>query len=146
MFRQVIKSSVHGLTAGLLCGLAGVALVLLGMTGCAGGAGADTAPNAEAIVKAFTDAGLPAEQPRDNTSKGWCDDDQYGCKQFYTTENVTVITAPSKGGIKRATSGATASGFYVSKDGRVMLSFLAQGTAEDQQVKYEKALETYLTK
>lgn len=128
-------------TAALIA--AAAALIL---TGCAGGAGADTSPKAEAIVKAFTDAGLPAEQPRDNTSKGWCDDDQYGCKQFYTTESVTVITAPSKDGIKRATSGTTASGFYVSKDGRVMLSFLAQGTAEDQQAQYEKALETYLAK
>ncbi|MGN7799292.1 hypothetical protein [Leifsonia sp. 22587] len=122
------------------------AAVILILTGCAGGAGADAAPKAEAIVKAFTDAGLPAEQPRDNTSKGWCEDDQYGCKQFYTTENVTVITAPSKDGIKRATSRSSAGGFYVSKDGRVMLSFLAQGTPDDQQAKYEKALETYLAK
>lgn len=146
MIRQVIKSSVKGFAMGLLSALAGVALLLVSITGCTSGAGGDTAPKAEAIVKAFTDAGLPAQQPRDNTSKGWCAAEQYGCKQFYTTENVTVITAPSKDGITRATSGPTASGFYVSKDGRVMLSFLAQGTPDEQRAKYEKALETYLTK
>lgn len=146
MIRQIVKSSVKGFTMGLLSALAGVALLLVGITGCSGGSGTAAAPEAEAIVKAFTDAGLPAEQPRDNTSKGWCDAEQYGCKQFYTTENVTVITAPSRDGIKRATSGPTASGFYVSKDGRVMLSFLAQGTAADQRAKYEQMLEKYLAK
>lgn len=121
--------------------ISATALVML--TACSG-ASASTAPKAEDIVSAFESAGITITEPRDNTDKGWCEADQFDCDQYFTTEEVTVITGPSAEGVERFTEGDMSSAYYVAEDGSVALSFLAQATPEEARAPFVDALESFL--
>jgi hypothetical protein len=119
------------------------AVALLALSACSGSP-SQSVPSAGDIVSAFEDAGITITDPRDNTDKGWCDADQFDCDQYFTTEEVTVITGPSAEAVERFTAGDMGSAYYVAEDGSVALSFLAQGTPKEARAPFVDALESYL--
>jgi hypothetical protein len=91
-------------------------------------------PDASEIVSAFTSAGLPAPNPRDNTA-GNCPDLQ--CVQLVTTDAISVYTFSSEG---PAVHFAEAFGTEAHRDGLVVLSYAGARTPAADRPKYEQVL------
>ena len=122
----------------VVCVLAAVAF----LAGCGGPAASSGGPStsntftadAKDVVAAFTAAGLPADNPRENSAN--CGG--IGCDQYLTTDNITIVVFPDE---ETASLFAGVSTDNSYRRGRVVLSYLAARTPGDQQSRYEEVLE-----
>jgi hypothetical protein len=99
---------------------------------------------ADEVVAAFTAAGLPVTEPRDNTDKGWCAVDMYDCVEYFTTEVAAIVTFEStekasqvKAMLESKSLGAT----WMFSSGPAALYFNGRDTTPEDQMLYSTELE-----
>lgn len=122
------------------------------LTGCS--SSSEPVPSAESIVETFVSDGFVITEPRDNNDV-WCGLGGYvgDCVEFFTTEEVRIVTYASAVDVAEFRSGVVghtvatpdaAAEYYFASHGNVVLSFAGRETTPEHAAGYLNSLEAFL--